>query len=34
MAWATKADSARLMEIAIDNIRRFLEGEAQNVVNL
>jgi glycerate dehydrogenase len=34
IAWATKAARARLMEIAIDNIRRFLEGEAQNVVNL
>jgi glycerate dehydrogenase len=32
-AWATTAARRRLMRVAVDNIRAFLEGHPQNVVN-
>jgi glycerate dehydrogenase len=32
-AWATRAARSRLMKIAVDNVRSFLAGRAQNVVN-
>jgi glycerate dehydrogenase len=33
LAWATRAARARLMKIAVENVRAFLQGKAQNVVN-
>jgi glycerate dehydrogenase len=33
LAWATRAARARLMKIAVENVRAFLHGKAQNVVN-
>jgi glycerate dehydrogenase len=33
MAWATRAARSRLMHIAIENVRAFLRGQPQNVVN-
>jgi glycerate dehydrogenase len=33
LAWATRAARARLMKIAVENVRTFLHGKAQNVVN-
>ncbi len=33
IAWATRAARARLMDIAIANLRAFLAGEPENVVN-
>jgi glycerate dehydrogenase len=33
LAWATRAARSRLMKIAVDNVRIFLRGNAQNVVN-
>ena len=33
LAWATRAARSRLLKIAIDNIRAFLQGNPQNVVN-
>jgi len=33
MAWGTRAARARLMKIAIDNVRAFLQGKPQNVVS-
>jgi glycerate dehydrogenase len=33
MAWGTRAARARLMKIAVQNVRAFLEGKPQNVVN-
>ena len=33
IAWATKAARQRLMETAVENIRAFLAGRPQNVVN-
>jgi len=32
LAWATRGARSRLMEIAVENIRAFLQGRAQNVV--
>ena len=32
IAWATKEARGRLMDIAIDNVRSFLNGEPQNAV--
>ena len=32
-AWGTRAARARLMSIAVENVRKFLQGNAQNVVN-
>jgi glycerate dehydrogenase len=32
-AWATRAARARLMRVAVENIRAFLTGKPQNVVN-
>jgi glycerate dehydrogenase len=33
MAWATRAARSRLMHIAVENVRSFLQGKPQNVVN-
>ncbi len=33
LAWATQAARARLMQVAIANVRAFLAGHSQNVVN-
>lgn len=33
LAWATRAARARLIEVAADNVRAFLEGRPRNVVN-
>ena len=33
LAWATRAARARLMQTAVANVRAFLEGKPQNVVN-
>lgn len=33
IGWATRAARLRLMKVAVDNVRAFLEGEPQNVVN-
>jgi glycerate dehydrogenase len=33
LAWATKAARSRLMQIAVANVRAFLSGKPQNVVN-
>ncbi|MBU6400424.1 MAG: D-2-hydroxyacid dehydrogenase [Verrucomicrobia bacterium] len=33
VAWATRAARARLLETAVDNVRRFLAGQPQNVVS-
>jgi glycerate dehydrogenase len=32
-AWATRAARARLMRIGVENVRAFLAGQPQNVVN-
>lgn len=32
LAWATRAARQRLLDVAIDNVRAFLEGKRQNVV--
>ena len=34
LAWATRAARARLMDIAVENIRAFIAGQPRNVVNL
>lgn len=34
IAWAPKESRIRLMQIAVDNLRCFIEGRPQNVVNL
>ena len=33
MAWGTRSARARLMQVAVENVRAFLGGKAQNVVN-
>ncbi len=33
IAWATRASRSRLMDIAVDNVRAFLAGSPENVVN-
>jgi glycerate dehydrogenase len=33
LAWGTRAARSRLMKIAVQNVRAFLEGKPQNVVN-
>jgi len=33
LAWATRASRSRLMTIAVENIRAFLDGKLQNVVD-
>jgi glycerate dehydrogenase len=33
LAWATRAARSRLMKIAVENVRSFLRGQPQNVVN-
>jgi glycerate dehydrogenase len=33
IAWATKEARARLMDTAVENVRAFLNGAPQNVVN-
>ena len=32
IAWATKEARVRLVQVATDNVRAFLDGQAQNVV--
>ena len=32
-AWATRAARSRLMHVAVENVRAFLAGKPQNVVN-
>lgn len=34
ISWATRSARARLMKIAIENVRAFLQGQPQNVVNV
>lgn len=34
ISWASHESRARLMDIAVDNLRAFIEGKPQNVVNL
>jgi len=34
IAWATGAARARLMDTVVENLRAFLAGKSQNVVNL
>lgn len=34
IAWAPKESRQRLMDIAVDNLEKFMKGNAQNVVNL
>ncbi|VAX16450.1 D-3-phosphoglycerate dehydrogenase [hydrothermal vent metagenome] len=33
MAWATQAARKRLMLVAVNNIKAFIEGQPQNIVN-
>jgi glycerate dehydrogenase len=33
LAWATRAARSRLMNVAVDNVRAFLHGKPQNIVN-
>jgi glycerate dehydrogenase len=33
IAWATKEARERIMQITADNVRSFIEGHPQNVVN-
>jgi glycerate dehydrogenase len=33
LGWATLASRSRLMKVAVENIRAFLSGKPQNVVN-
>jgi glycerate dehydrogenase len=33
IAWATRAARARLLDVTVQNIRAFLAGKPQNVVN-
>jgi len=33
IAWATREARARLMDVAVDNVKAFLDGKPQNVVN-
>jgi glycerate dehydrogenase len=33
IAWATKAARIRLMKVVVENIKAFLNGKSQNVVN-
>jgi glycerate dehydrogenase len=33
IAWATRAARQRLMQMAVDNVKAFLEGKPKNVVN-
>jgi glycerate dehydrogenase len=32
-AWGTRAARSRLLRVAVDNVRAFLDGKSQNVVN-
>ena len=32
LAWATRAARSRLMKVAVENVRAFLQGKPQNVV--
>ena len=34
IAWAPRESRQRLMDIAADNLKCFLEGKPQNIVNL
>lgn len=33
IAWAPRESRQRLMDIAVDNLRKFVDGKPQNVVN-
>jgi len=33
ISWATKEARSRLMDLAVDNVKTFLAGHPQNVVN-
>jgi glycerate dehydrogenase len=33
ISWATKEARSRLMDLAVDNVKTFLAGKPQNVVN-
>ena len=33
IAWAPRESRQRLMDIAVDNLRQFVDGKPQNVVN-
>ena len=33
LAWATRAARTRLMAVAVDNVRAFLNGTPQNIVS-
>ena len=33
VAWATRAARARLMRVAVENVRAFINGKPQNVVS-
>jgi glycerate dehydrogenase len=33
LAWATRAARERLMKVAVENVRAFLKGKPENVVN-
>jgi glycerate dehydrogenase len=33
IAWATRSARARLLQTAVENVKAFLEGKPQNVVN-
>ena len=33
LAWATRSARSRLMKIAVENVRAFLQGKPENVVN-
>jgi glycerate dehydrogenase len=33
IAWATRAARSRLMQVAVTNVRAFLQGKPQNVVS-
>ena len=34
IAWASRESRARLMNIAVENLKSFIDGKPQNVVNL
>ncbi len=33
IAWAPKEARSRLMDVAVDNVAKFIEGAPQNIVN-
>jgi glycerate dehydrogenase len=34
IAWASRESRARLMQLAVDNLSAFINGQPQNVVNM